>query len=802
MDIHPSFFQIFKNDNFEEGISEIFSEILNKCSNPKLICIFGEENIEKSLILNQIINGVISKDFFNLEKPFIIPKETVEMNKKNGYYIYGPLKIKDLLKNNNIDENQISKEIINNELFFAEINNLKNVEDTNQSLIFNILAILFMSSIKIIHTQNIDYEKLDEIQKIFSLSKFLYLKTIPEKINAINLIGEITLKEKEENKIVEEIENQKIFLQKKINDYILKNNFSNINVICKILPSFKLSYNDVGNYPIFYKSELKSLIMEIISNIQITNECHGNKFIDSINEIISFLKEMKGKCEAIKSNDNALNLIFVGLFEEKINKIYFNIMERINKFDKEIICLMGKMDSIKNMLIDEIKRELNNSCQNIINNEIRNIIEKYSLKIDFSIRENINKTKNKINEEIILINDINNNKKVIEYISKLHYQEEIDLNNIANIIKEEIKLILSKYQLFFECIEEIDKEYRNSFSSNPYINLSNLNSNNNLMLQKPKWKDNLNDFILKIDANVIEQYKNKILEQKSIREIQREIKNNFEQLRKEIDIYTEKEKFFIYRKKDYENKIEELIIKLKNELNIQLIILREKNKQLIQRTIPDGIYAIVPVCFQDKAIEIKNNDPSDINLQLADFNNSNNQLFEIVYSCLNQFYVIKNLCSEKYLSVDYHNNNNIFQIPKHYGNSQQWHIASLGDNYQIISEYNEYPIEISENNNDDKNANISCKPNTGELYQQFQFKFCVASPQNQLLQPLNQSIYFKKTPYDGYSIVEGLNKIGVDSSFAYRKQIAKKNNIEGYAGTPDQNLYMLKLLKQGVLIKP
>ncbi len=52
------------------------------------------------------------------------------------------------------------------------------------------------------------------------------------------------------------------------------------------------------------------------------------------------------------------------------------------------------------------------------------------------------------------------------------------------------------------------------------------------------------------------------------------------------------------------------------------------------------------------------------------------------------------------------------------------------------------------------------------------------------------------------SIVNALNSIGVDSSYAFRKQIAKANGISGYSGTAAQNVQMLNLLKSGKLIKP
>ena len=62
--------------------------------------------------------------------------------------------------------------------------------------------------------------------------------------------------------------------------------------------------------------------------------------------------------------------------------------------------------------------------------------------------------------------------------------------------------------------------------------------------------------------------------------------------------------------------------------------------------------------------------------------------------------------------------------------------------------------------------------------------------------------YFPKTPYNGYSIVDGLEAIGHESRYEYRCKIAQVNNIQNYTGQPEQNLYMLKLLKNGQLIKP
>lgn len=52
-----------------------------------------------------------------------------------------------------------------------------------------------------------------------------------------------------------------------------------------------------------------------------------------------------------------------------------------------------------------------------------------------------------------------------------------------------------------------------------------------------------------------------------------------------------------------------------------------------------------------------------------------------------------------------------------------------------------------------------------------------------------------------FTLIDSLNEIGVDSSYKYRKLIAKKNGIEDYKGTAEQNMKLLELLNEGKLIK-
>jgi hypothetical protein len=321
----------------------------------------------------------------------------------------------------------------------------------------------------------------------------------------------------------------------------------------------------------------------------------------------------------------------------------------------------------------------------------------------------------------------------------------------------------------------------------------------NEIYQKPKWEDALMRFILDIEDKVIEKYKKKLFEEKSYREIGKHLKNGLEKIKEEIDTFKNNNTFIIYNKDDYDKKIENLYNKLKRELNTEFNILKDKREKIMQKTIPDGVYNIVPKHCNNKAIEVNGGSRENMaKILLAEINSNESQQFIVKYNAINQFYIITCLCSNKVLTVNYKDKNNIVQSAKHHGNSQQWHIMSVGNNYEIISEYNELLLEV---NSDSIGSNISCKPRTGELNQQFEFKIVQTVNEPKLNIQLNPN-YFKPTPYDGVSIIEGLNSIGCDGSYEYRCKIAKANKIESYEGTAEQNTYMLNLLKEGLLKKP
>ena len=65
----------------------------------------------------------------------------------------------------------------------------------------------------------------------------------------------------------------------------------------------------------------------------------------------------------------------------------------------------------------------------------------------------------------------------------------------------------------------------------------------------------------------------------------------------------------------------------------------------------------------------------------------------------------------------------------------------------------------------------------------------------------NNIQYYKKYTDKSSSLVDALKSLKINSSYSYRRKIAKANGIKLYVGTANQNIKLLNLLKQGKLIK-
>ena len=98
----------------------------------------------------------------------------------------------------------------------------------------------------------------------------------------------------------------------------------------------------------------------------------------------------------------------------------------------------------------------------------------------------------------------------------------------------------------------------------------------------------------------------------------------------------------------------------------------------------------------------------------------------------------------------------------------------------------------------DSNGNRTYNGRTGAKWT-CHGKLIYISYEQHVEKPVENIKYLKNENYKGFSIVDALKQIGIDSSYNYRKQLAILNGIENYKGTAEQNIKLLNLLKKGLL---
>ena len=816
MNINPSWFSLFKNnDNINEGISEDFIAILKKCKNPHIICIYGDARTGKSTKMNQIINGTKSSNYFDLKGPFKTLRE-IHTTMTKGCNFYGPIKAGDIADMNNIDKCEC-KDILNDELFFVDTEGLNTIDDTTKSCVSGILTILQIAAIKILYTPLLDNEKLEDAVNNTKLSNILDVFVNESKI--IVLIRDVPLKEKNnERRMFTELDHQKIIFETKINGYFRKID-ENTEATCEILPSFDLAADKDGPIRECYKAQMENLVLSILTNIKPNKDMNGEKLIGIIKEFLDIFKKIKN-IEKFKNTKNALSSILSEIFNEKISKVYSNLLERVKKYDTEIIRLNGKSDLIKNYLVEKLKHELKNTYEiyeKALQDEMKKQLDFFGLKLEGDIKSIFNEEENKIEKEKYKIIDIKNHKEIMNYFTNISFKEEINKNKIKSIVQKIIDKFMNEHKLYFENMDLIDKNYKNKMIK--YINEGLDNNINYLIDLKPSWNDYLRKIIFEIQTKLAYPYKNE-LKKKSKEEMDFHIKNNCAQLAIKIQTYLAEQRIKAYKEKDLLDEINKIYESIKEELSIQIEVLQGKKKieelekhKLSSRSIPDGQYCIF---YKNKALDICGaNQNNNAQLILFSPHNGNNQKFEIKYDTFNKYYTIKSLCSDKFITCEKiacgNSKQKVFQFEPQNNEQQQWHIVSVGDYYEIISKLNKKLLGISGQVQD--NIQMELLDRNNESNHLFEFKATTKNlppppPPPPPPQPTPPSVVYFPIPdfhypyTDRNSIVDALKSIGVDHRINYRIIIGNRNGIQGNPGSPSYNLAMLALLKQGKLIKP
>ena len=802
-------FPLFKNnDNIEEGISDKFISKLSQCNNPHIICVYGDARLGKSTKLNQIINGTISNNYYSLREPFKTKLE-IHTTQTKGCDFYGPVKVRDLIDRNEIDINDLEgfdRNILNHELFFVDTEGLKSIDIVTKTCIAGILTILQISSIKILYMPTLENEKFEEVAKNSKLSNIL--RIFDNVSETIVLIRDVPINDEYKTYLQIDAElnnNQKGIFTEKIGKFFDKLNAK--RAICELLPNYELAKNNYEEYSLAYQMQMKNLIMTFLSKIN-NNDINGTRLIDIIKELIEIFKQVED-IDVMRNTDNALNSILKNTFEQKVNKFYDEIKNRIAQLDRTLIGLENNNQGIKDYLIDYTRnglRETWDIYNDSIKNEVDNIIDKYQYKLSLDINSKSKEIQDKIIDEEKKILTLSQNNDVDGFFKKFTFFEEINQNQVDELIQKIINDFFAKLENEFNCLSPKFKQEVQEYLKN------NLNENLKYRINSMPTREN---YLIKIFEEIKLTISNPFvfeLLNKSKEEIEKNLE--LEVLKSKIDLYLSQINVIQPNKEDFQKKLKELYEDIINKLK-QRIVSIEKDEdikkfleaQLKGRTIANAMYIIKPISIQNKVVNMDNN-----NLLIGEFKNENRQKFNIEYDSFHKCYTIQNVENGQFLTCD---DSTIFFSVKNNNENQQWHITN-NDNggYEIILEKNKKLMHVEENANN--GSGVSCQEKKGKPNQTFYFEATTKTmppppkpnePPKYIPPPQPQVNYFPRPnwhyPYiNQVSIVDALGSVGYPRDKAYRIRIGARNNIPGIPLSPDYNTRMLNLMKEGRLIIP
>ena len=802
-------FPLFKNnDNIEEGLSDKFISKLSQCNNPHIICVYGDARLGKSTKLNQIINGTISNNYYSLREPFKTKLE-IHTTQTKGCDFYGPVKVRDLIDRNEIDINDLEgfdRNILNHELFFVDTEGLKSIDIVTKTCIAGILTILQISSIKILYMPTLENEKFEEVAKNSKLSNIL--RIFDNVSETIVLIRDVPINDEYKTYLQIDAElnnNQKGIFTEKIGKFFDKLNAK--RAICELLPNYELAKNNYEEYSLAYQMQMKNLIMTFLSKIN-NNDINGTRLIDIIKELIEIFKQVED-IDVMRNTDNALNSILKNTFEQKVNKFYDEIKDRIKQLDRALIGLENNNQGIKDYLIDYTRnglRETWDIYNDSIKNEVDNIIDKYQYKLSLDINSKSKEIQDKIIDEEKKILTLSQNNDVDGFFKKFTFFEEINQNQVDELIQKIINDFFAKLENEFNCLspefkQEVQEYLKNTLNENLKYRINSMPTRENYLIK----------IFEEIKLTISNPFVFELLN-KSKEEIEKNLE--LEVLKSKIDLYLSQINVKQPNKEDFQKKLKELYEDIINKLK-QRIVSIEKDEdikkfleaQLKGRTIANAMYIIKPISIQNKVVNVDNN-----NLLIGEFKNENKQKFNIEYDSFHKCYTIQNVENGQFLTCD---DTIIVFTGKNNDVNQQWHITN-NDNggYEIILEKNKKLMQVEENANN--GSGVSCQEKKRKPNQTFYFEATTKTmppppkpnePPKYIPPPQPQVNYFPRPnwhyPYiNQVSIVDALGSVGYPNDKPYRIRIGARNNIPGTPLSPDYNTRMLNLMKEGRLIIP
>ena len=589
---------------------------------------------------------------------------------------------------------------------------------------------------------------------------------------------------------------------------ILKINFNNyIEKIIKKLISEKINWNTFfeGKKNIIEK-EIKLKYSEIFRKIKYQEDINqfqkksseiSEELFNNFNEFTNLPNNKKE--EIIKWIQNSCEIEYKKLIEDNKNILKWeNILEDTKKriresikvyiesifsgknYKEEIDPNLGRVDLIKKQipkdLINnyELSQDKKNIINNIINDEVNNSIFLFIKK-----REDLPFYDIVLSNKRILCEKIAD-EKIEELMKNCYYYEDkvkFDENDFLNLFKQNEEIDSYKFkkdEKFIDMLKTVSKKKSYEY--------------NEILSQKlPKWKNIKENIKIKIQ-NICDIFIQEVLTNKLYKE---EIEYDCNKLLNSINSLN----LFDSIQQNKHEEIKNLINKMIEETKI--IIIKEQNQ--LSKWIDKKAFLIEKGC--NIMIEKSNNDLKTkdikelINILINEVINSpsffdsckkNEQKNEILSILIQKAEII----AKEYIKKKINEENKELEYEK-----------------RLKEEEQKFENERNEKRKAEKLANeikMMAQQNLLNMENEYKKRIEICDKElNKAQNVINNTIEYYPIPqYNGISIVDALKDINVNSSFEFREKIAAANNIENYEGIDKQNLFMLKLLKGGRLIKP
>jgi len=460
-----------------------------------------------------------------------------------------------------------------------------------------------------------NYENSVEEYKILIKRKKDEYNILKEKLSELNDTNAKVMQDRDKeyrkfNKIDDDILNLNIDeLKLKIDEYnlILKNNINKLQEYDKKIIGLKTSY-DNEKYEKYLK-EIKKLEDKILNyklkksqleneNEKILLKLENNK--NKISQLIeNKIKDLLNDISYIEIKIEKLNNLFNDRIKEEIQKYKDNIKDYeydIKEINNELLNIKKQGISIKKEIKELEESKICPTCFRPFDDDSHlKHIEKKKTELEQKIKDLmliVREKQNIIKDKELNISDINNIINDIELgiydDDLLNYKQEIlskidektkEINKIENIIKklknnelDEIKEEIEKLNNYDIRLKEKEKE-NNILLNDIIFSLKEINNEKNeieIDIQK-----------LKFEKDEVDKYNSILISRNKIEIIIEKVKNSLKTLNNNIKkydesiIFIEQNKLINEKINEYDNVIEDIMLKKENNLNQTNIIINE-----------------------------------------------------------------------------------------------------------------------------------------------------------------------------------------------------------------------------------